>query len=33
MEDLRRLDPDEVYRRTLVEGLPKVQVTTPEVAR
>lgn len=26
MEDLRRLDPDEIYRRTLVEGLPRVQV-------
>ncbi|TDE88113.1 OpcA protein [Occultella glacieicola] len=24
MEDLRRLDPDEVYARTLVKGLPKV---------
>ncbi|WP_147917561.1 glucose-6-phosphate dehydrogenase assembly protein OpcA [Ruania zhangjianzhongii] len=33
MEDLRRLDPDEVYRRTLVDGLPKVQVATAEVAR
>lgn len=26
MEDLRRLDPDEIYRRALVEGLPRVQV-------
>lgn len=33
MEDLRRLDPDEVYRRTLVDGLPKVQVASAEVAR
>lgn len=26
MEDLRRLDPDEAYRRTLIEGLPRVSV-------
>lgn len=26
MEDLRRLDPDEIYRRALVEGLTRVQV-------
>ncbi len=32
MEDLRRLDPDEVYRKSLVDGLPKVQVVGAEVA-
>lgn len=33
MEDLRRLDPDEVYRRTLVDGLPKLEIATTEGAR
>ncbi|WP_022916405.1 glucose-6-phosphate dehydrogenase assembly protein OpcA [Ruania albidiflava] len=33
MEDLRRLDPDEAYRKSLVDGLPRVQVTTAEAVR
>lgn len=32
MEDLRRLDPDEVYRKSLVDGLPKLEVVPAGVA-